>query len=208
LPTGARFPGQAGAVEAKRRRASRWIAGIGGTRMTVRTRARLVAAVFVLTAAGCASSGKTTTESSPTTRAVRTTTTTARPKPKPQRDTTPQTPAPTTASVGFDKPAPTPAPAPLPAPRVTVAPPPLPTPTIAPAPIAQPACANVTDASGNPLPCTGGCTPGYSPCIPPGDDVDCAGGSGNGPRYVTGPIQVTGSDPYRLDADHNGVGCQ
>ncbi len=44
------------------------------------------------------------------------------------------------------------------------------------------------------------CTPGYSPCIPPGPDVDCAGGSGNGPRYVQGPVYVTGSDPYGLDA--------
>jgi hypothetical protein len=53
-----------------------------------------------------------------------------------------------------------------------------------------------------------GCTPGYSPCIPPGPDVDCAGGSGNGPRFVQGPVQVTGSDPYQLDADGDGVGCE
>lgn len=52
------------------------------------------------------------------------------------------------------------------------------------------------------------CTPGYDPCIPPGDDVDCAGGSGNGPRYVEGPITVTGSDPYGLDRDHDGIGCE
>ncbi|MEO6702472.1 MAG: hypothetical protein ABI140_16510, partial [Jatrophihabitantaceae bacterium] len=52
------------------------------------------------------------------------------------------------------------------------------------------------------------CTPGYSPYIPPGSDVDCAGGSGNGPRYVNGPVTVTGSDPYRLDADGNGIGCE
>jgi hypothetical protein len=52
------------------------------------------------------------------------------------------------------------------------------------------------------------CTPGYSPCIPPGPDVDCAGGSGNGPRYVRGPIRVTGSDPYGLDRDGDGVGCE
>lgn len=77
-----------------------------------------------------------------------------------------------------------------------------------PPPPAQVACANVTDAAGSPLPCTGGCTPGYSPCIPPGDDVDCAGGSGNGPRYVQGPITVTGPDIYGLDRDGNGVGCQ
>ncbi|HEX4726542.1 MAG TPA: hypothetical protein VH298_02015 [Jatrophihabitans sp.] len=52
------------------------------------------------------------------------------------------------------------------------------------------------------------CTPGYSPCIPPGPDVDCAGGSGNGPRYVQGPVYVTGNDPYGLDSDHDGVGCE
>jgi hypothetical protein len=54
----------------------------------------------------------------------------------------------------------------------------------------------------------GNCTAGYSPCIPPGSDVDCAGGSGNGPRYVDGPVYITGSDPYGLDADGDGVGCE
>jgi hypothetical protein len=54
------------------------------------------------------------------------------------------------------------------------------------------------------------CTPGYSPCIPPGGDVDCAGGSGNGPRYVNGPVAVdqTYGDPYDLDRDRDGVGCE
>ena len=52
------------------------------------------------------------------------------------------------------------------------------------------------------------CTEGYDPCIPPGPDVDCAGGSGNGPRYVEGPIRVTGSDPYGLDRDGDGIGCE
>lgn len=49
---------------------------------------------------------------------------------------------------------------------------------------------------------------GYSPCIAPGADVDCAGGSGNGPRYVDGPVSVGGSDPYDLDSDGDGVGCE
>ena len=52
------------------------------------------------------------------------------------------------------------------------------------------------------------CTAGYSPCIAPGSDVDCAGGSGNGPRYVTGPVRVYGSDPYELDRDGDGVACE
>lgn len=52
------------------------------------------------------------------------------------------------------------------------------------------------------------CTPGYSPCIPPGPDVDCAGGSGDGPRYVQGPVYVTGPDIYGLDRDGDGVGCE
>jgi hypothetical protein len=49
---------------------------------------------------------------------------------------------------------------------------------------------------------------GYSPCIPPGGDVDCAGGSGDGPRYVNGPVYVNGSDPYDLDRDGDGVACE
>jgi resuscitation-promoting factor RpfB len=54
---------------------------------------------------------------------------------------------------------------------------------------------------------TGDCQ-GYSPCIPPGPDVDCLGGTGDGPRFVSGPVRVTGSDPYGLDGDGNGVGCE
>jgi hypothetical protein len=49
---------------------------------------------------------------------------------------------------------------------------------------------------------------GYDPCITPGDDVDCEGGSGNGPRYVDGPVYVSGSDPYGLDSNGDGVGCE
>jgi hypothetical protein len=52
------------------------------------------------------------------------------------------------------------------------------------------------------------CHPSYTPCIPDqGTDVDCAGGSGDGPRYVQGPVQVHGPDEYRLDNDGDGVGC-
>lgn len=39
-------------------------------------------------------------------------------------------------------------------------------------------------------------------------DYDCAGGSGNGPNYVRGPVRVVGKDPFRLDADRDGIGCE
>jgi endonuclease YncB( thermonuclease family) len=53
----------------------------------------------------------------------------------------------------------------------------------------------------------GGCTDGYDPCLPPASDYDCAGGSGDGPEY-TGPVKVSGSDPYGLDSDGDGIGCE
>ena len=51
------------------------------------------------------------------------------------------------------------------------------------------------------------CTPGYSPCLPPAYDYDCRGGSGDGPKY-SGPVRVTGSDPYDLDRDGDGKACE
>ncbi|MDQ3981144.1 MAG: hypothetical protein M3271_00510 [Actinomycetota bacterium] len=52
------------------------------------------------------------------------------------------------------------------------------------------------------------CKNGYKPCLHPASDYDCAGGSGDGPKYVYGTVKVTGSDPYGLDADNDGVGCE
>jgi hypothetical protein len=53
------------------------------------------------------------------------------------------------------------------------------------------------------------CDPNYSgACVPIASDVDCAGGSGNGPAYVQGPVTVIGSDIYGLDRDGNGIGCE
>ncbi len=52
------------------------------------------------------------------------------------------------------------------------------------------------------------CDPNYSGCVPVASDVDCAGGSGNGPAYVRGPVTVIGSDIYGLDSDKDGVGCE
>lgn len=53
-----------------------------------------------------------------------------------------------------------------------------------------------------------GCDPNYSGCVPIASDVDCAGGSGNGPAYVQGPVRVLGSDIYGLDRDSDGIGCE
>jgi hypothetical protein len=52
------------------------------------------------------------------------------------------------------------------------------------------------------------CSPNYSGCVPIASDVDCAGGSGNGPAYASGPFNVIGYDIYDLDRDGNGVGCE
>lgn len=57
-------------------------------------------------------------------------------------------------------------------------------------------------------PAQSGCDPNYSGCVPIDSDVDCAGGSGNGPSYVRGPVTVTGSDIYGLDNDKDGIGCE
>ncbi|MBP6995132.1 MAG: G5 domain-containing protein [Phycicoccus sp.] len=55
----------------------------------------------------------------------------------------------------------------------------------------------------------GNCDPNYEgACVRIDSDVDCAGGSGNGPSYVSGPVYVVGSDIYQLDRDGDGVGCE
>jgi micrococcal nuclease len=58
----------------------------------------------------------------------------------------------------------------------------------------------------------GGCHPSYSgACVPTGfSDVDCAGGSGNGPGYVSEKrFRVVGPDVYGLDGnDQDGIACE
>ena len=53
------------------------------------------------------------------------------------------------------------------------------------------------------------CHPSYvGACLDPNaSDYDCIGGSGNGPKY-TGTVRVVGPDVFRLDADHDGWGCE
>ena len=54
------------------------------------------------------------------------------------------------------------------------------------------------------------CHPSYEgACLDPtASDYDCAGGSGNGPKYVQGPVRVRPPDPFDLDADGDGLGCE
>ena len=53
------------------------------------------------------------------------------------------------------------------------------------------------------------CHPSYKgACLDPNaSDYDCAGGSGDGPKY-TGFVTVVGYDEFGLDADNDGSGCE
>jgi hypothetical protein len=54
-----------------------------------------------------------------------------------------------------------------------------------------------------------GCDPWYEgACVPDNvSDVDCEGGSGNGPAYVKGPFGPVKWDHYDLDRNGNGIAC-
>ena len=81
------------------------------------------------------------------------------------------------------------------------------TPILKPSP--SPTAQNI-QASPTNQPVNSNCEPAYPDvCIPKGSaDYDCAGGSGNGPNYIKGPITVLSPDPYDLDRDHDGIGCE
>jgi hypothetical protein len=51
------------------------------------------------------------------------------------------------------------------------------------------------------------CHPSYEPCVPNASDVDCLGGSADGPAY-TGRVTVVGPDDFNLDPDGDGIGCE
>jgi hypothetical protein len=74
--------------------------------------------------------------------------------------------------------------------------------------VAEPPSASSTHRQPKPKPkptpaVAGSCEPGYSPCLPVTSDLDC----GDIPDSKK-PIHVTGSDPYRLDSDGDGLGCE
>jgi hypothetical protein len=57
-------------------------------------------------------------------------------------------------------------------------------------------------ATGN-NPRESGCQAGYSPCLPRQADLNCA----DIPASKK-PVRVSGSDPYRLDGDGDGIACE
>ncbi|WP_245561028.1 G5 domain-containing protein [Agromyces subbeticus] len=59
-----------------------------------------------------------------------------------------------------------------------------------------------------PGPADNGCDSNYEgACVPVSSDVDCLGGSGDGPGYVDGPVRIVGADIYDLDRDGDGIAC-
>lgn len=96
------------------------------------------------------------------------------------------TAAPTTVPPTTRAPRPRPLPKPLPKP----APKPAPRPTVAPAP-------STCDSSYPDV------------CLKDGiGDYDCKPGKGNGPNYVYQRVTVLQPDPFGLDADGDGIGCE
>ena len=63
----------------------------------------------------------------------------------------------------------------------------------------EPALEPATQPQTEPQPATGNCMSGYTPCLPIVGDLDCG--------EIGHSVSVTGNDPYRLDADGDGVGC-
>ena len=57
----------------------------------------------------------------------------------------------------------------------------------------------VSASKPKPKPPAPNCTPGYKPCLPPKPSYTCGD--------INGHVLVTGNDPYALDKDHDGVGC-
>lgn len=74
--------------------------------------------------------------------------------------------------------------------------------------VTKPAVTEVT-AIGTYVAPKSNCDPNYSGgCVPIASDVDCGGGSGNGPAYFYGTATVVGTDIYGLDRDGDGIACE
>lgn len=78
---------------------------------------------------------------------------------------------------------------------------PTPAPSPSPPPAPPPTAATPPPA---PAPPASQCHPNYSNCLPIVGDLDCA----DVRRMGKAPVQVIGADPYRLDGDKDGLGCE
>jgi micrococcal nuclease len=73
-------------------------------------------------------------------------------------------------------------------------------PTPEPAPATPAPQTTQTPVASAPAPASNNCNPNYSPCIPnSASDLDCPD--------IGMQVTVIGTDVYRLDADHDGTGC-
>ncbi len=78
-------------------------------------------------------------------------------------------------------------------------------------PATVPTVTRPTRPTGMATPAGGSCHSSYrGACIPANaSDVDCPGGSGDGPAYAPSRgFQVVGPDVYDLDRDSDGIGCE
>ncbi len=75
-----------------------------------------------------------------------------------------------------------------------------PTPTATPKPTVRP----TPKPTPKPTEKASSCHPSYTPCLPIVDDLDCPDVRAMGKA----PVTVIGPDDYRLDGNHDGVGCE
>ncbi len=68
------------------------------------------------------------------------------------------------------------------------------------APTAKPTPGPTTTSTAKPS----SCHPSYTPCLPIVDDLNCPDVRAMGKA----PVHVIGPDDYRLDGDHDGMGCE
>jgi micrococcal nuclease len=81
--------------------------------------------------------------------------------------------------------------------------PPPPTAPPTPAPTPEPVIVPFVEPDPEPKPAAN-CHPSYDPCVPNGPDLDCPDIRAMG----LAPVDVIGPDEYRLDGDHDGLGCE
>jgi hypothetical protein len=93
--------------------------------------------------------------------------------------------------------------------RPSAAAPPPPRPSALAPPPPRPSASAPPPTPRPPTSAAANCDPAYPDvCLHDGiGDYDCAGGSGNGPNYVSGPIRVLPPDPFGLDSNGDGIGC-